>query len=109
MAYPSNSPILSPSTPSVAVQAFQASTPELGVLAILPTEMRNAIFELVLIQTESQIWPTYKPSRLLAASKTSRIETLPIYYLRNTVCAHVRLRSLDKFHQYLEIVASSFS
>lgn len=112
MACRFRSPILSPSTPSIAGRAFEASTPELGSLAVLPAELRNAIFELVLIQEESQIWPAKETSRapgLLATSKTIRIETLPMYYLRNTVCAHVRLRSLDKFHQYLEILVGSFS
>jgi hypothetical protein len=106
------SPSASALTPSVASRAYEASTPELGSLAILPAELRNAIFELVLIQEESQIWPTHKPSRvpgLLAASKKIRKETLPVYYLRNTVCAHNRLRSLDSFLQDLDILVRSFS
>jgi hypothetical protein len=97
-----------------------SSASELGQLGLLPLELRNAIFEMVLMTDYPQTvgirffgkrsWDHIKGVRIpgfLAASRMSRAETLPIYYFRNNILVRVQAFALDEALEFLEHVVAT--
>jgi hypothetical protein len=82
-----------------------------GTPSLLPAELRNAIFEMVLIEEDSKITfsDSLRSPGLVGTCRTIRVESLPVYYLRNTIVARRPCSSSQKFFQFLDKIVADFT